>query len=57
MANTVPTVTGRRPRTRRVSWKQQVQQVVNLNAPRVEYRFSNGRVFIRNPNSTSGVYE
>ena len=35
-----------------IDWKTQVQRVEDLNAPVVEYVFSNGRKFIRMPGQT-----
>lgn len=49
---------GRRPgvaTSQTLDWKTQVQKVEDLNAPRVEYEFSNGRKFLRIPGQT-GLY-
>jgi hypothetical protein len=49
---------GRRPgvaTSQTLDWKTQVQKVENLNAPRVEYEFSNSRRFLRMPGQT-GLY-
>ena len=52
----VPTPPGKRPRTTNRDWRTQVRQYQNLNAPHVEYRFSNGRLFIRR-DGESGIYD
>ena len=46
---------GSPPSTRVVDWKTEVQRFENLNAPVVEYQFSNGREFKRLPGQT-GLY-
>jgi hypothetical protein len=47
--------TGPMPNTRIVDWRTEVQRYEDLNAPEVEYVFSNGRQFKRLPGQT-GLY-
>jgi len=57
MSIPVPTPAGKPPRRQVVDWKTLVRQYENLNAPNLEYQFSNGKNFYRNPNSRTGIYE